>query len=169
VIGPRDGQRRNRGWIPGKGKRFLSSLKCPDRLWDPPTLRFSAYRGESGRRVKLISQLHLGRRLKLSGSIPPLPHVSEWFADVLPFVFLVRLSLDTRHSGHQKRILFCRIISSVKTLTVPNGPTRFSFPFPSFYPPEEADDVFVTLWHKRIPRRWAVRKTLDKSIAICHR
>jgi len=31
--------------IPGRGKRFLSSLKCPDWLWGPSSLLFSRYQG----------------------------------------------------------------------------------------------------------------------------
>jgi hypothetical protein len=31
------------GLIHGRGKRFFSSLKCPEQLWDPPSLLFSGY------------------------------------------------------------------------------------------------------------------------------
>jgi hypothetical protein len=34
-----------RGSIPGKGKRFVSSPQCPDRLWGPPILLCYGYRG----------------------------------------------------------------------------------------------------------------------------
>jgi hypothetical protein len=33
------------GSIPGRGKRFLSSPKCPDWLWGPSSLLFSRYQG----------------------------------------------------------------------------------------------------------------------------
>ena len=128
MTGLRDGQRRNRGWISGKGKRFISSLKFPDRLWDPLTLLFSAYRGKSGRRVKLTSQLHLLRRLKLSGSIPPPPHVPERFAHALPFFTLYVCHEIQDTVATRKGSFFCHIMSSDKILSVPNGSTRFSPP-----------------------------------------
>jgi len=31
------------GFIPGRGKRFSSASRCPDRLWGPPTLLISGY------------------------------------------------------------------------------------------------------------------------------
>jgi len=34
-----------RGLNPGKDKRFFSSTKRPDRLWDPPRLLFNGHRG----------------------------------------------------------------------------------------------------------------------------
>jgi hypothetical protein len=33
------------GSILGWGKKFLSSLYCPDQLWDPPSLFFNGYQG----------------------------------------------------------------------------------------------------------------------------
>jgi len=41
----RTGRPRNRGSFPDSGKRFSSSPKHPDRLWDPPGLLFNVYRG----------------------------------------------------------------------------------------------------------------------------
>jgi len=35
----------NRGSTPIMKKRFISSLKCPDRLWGTPSLLPSWYRG----------------------------------------------------------------------------------------------------------------------------
>lgn len=39
------GQQKKHGWIPGQGKRFISSPGHPDRLWDPSSLLFSGYSG----------------------------------------------------------------------------------------------------------------------------
>jgi len=38
------GQQKNKGSIPGKGKRLFSSLKRSDRVWGPPSLMFNWYR-----------------------------------------------------------------------------------------------------------------------------
>jgi hypothetical protein len=38
------GLMNGRGSIPGRGKRFLSSLQRPDRLWGPPSLLSNGYR-----------------------------------------------------------------------------------------------------------------------------
>jgi hypothetical protein len=57
-------------------KRFLSSPKRPDRLFGPPSLLFSWYRGNfsgvSDQGVMLTTRLHLVPSLKMSGDIPPL-------------------------------------------------------------------------------------------------
>ena len=50
--------------IPGKGKKFFSSPKSPDRLWQPPGLQFKGYCGRllsggGGRGVKLTTPLHI--------------------------------------------------------------------------------------------------------------
>jgi hypothetical protein len=34
---------KNHGLIPGRGKRTISSLKCPDWHWGPPSLLFNGY------------------------------------------------------------------------------------------------------------------------------
>ena len=38
------GQPKNYGLIPGRGKRYLSSTKCPDRIWGPASLLLNGYR-----------------------------------------------------------------------------------------------------------------------------
>jgi hypothetical protein len=55
----------DRGWIPDKGKRFFSTPQRPDGHWCPPSLLSNRYRGQSGRRVKLIIHLHLVPRSRM--------------------------------------------------------------------------------------------------------
>jgi hypothetical protein len=104
----RDGQRRNRGWIPRKDRRYFFSPKCPGRLWGPPNLLFIVYRRKSGRGVKLTSHLHVVPRLKLSGAIPPVPHMPECFAQGQPYPYFLHLSVGTRHRVDQSSILSLR-------------------------------------------------------------
>jgi hypothetical protein len=59
-----------RGSFLGRCKRFLSSPKRLDWLWDPFSLLSSVYRrlftwGESGRDVKLQTRLHLVPRSRM--------------------------------------------------------------------------------------------------------
>ena len=42
------GLRRNRGSIPGSSERLFPSPKCSNRLWNPPSVLFSGYRGFRG-------------------------------------------------------------------------------------------------------------------------
>ena len=64
----------------GRSKRFYSSCHCPDWLWGPPNLPFNVYLGSflgggrlSSPSMKLITQLHLEPRLRVSGTILLLP------------------------------------------------------------------------------------------------
>ena len=52
----------NRGSKPGRGKRFMSSPKRPDRHWDPPNWRRTA-----GHLPHLVAKRIMG------GAIPQLP------------------------------------------------------------------------------------------------
>ena len=79
----RAGRPRNRGSIPGKGKRFTSSPKHPDRLWGPATILVKRYqglflRGQSGRWVKLTIHPHLVPRVRMCGTMLP-PHTLSWW------------------------------------------------------------------------------------------
>jgi hypothetical protein len=56
-------KRDGRGSIPGRDKRFFSTLQRPDRLWGPPSLVSYGYRrllprGYSSRGVKRTTHLH---------------------------------------------------------------------------------------------------------------
>jgi hypothetical protein len=54
----------DRGSIPGRGKPL-----CPDRLWGPPSLLYSGYRGvKRGLGVTLTTCPHLVPRSKMSSS-----------------------------------------------------------------------------------------------------
>jgi hypothetical protein len=58
------------GSMPGKGKKFFSTLQHPDRLCGPLTFLSKGYwglfpKGETGRSVKLTTHLHLVPRSRL--------------------------------------------------------------------------------------------------------
>jgi hypothetical protein len=67
-----DGQ----GSIPSKGTIFLSSIGL-DRLWDPPNLLYSEYRGRFPRGVKRHSPSS-SAEIRNNGAIPPLSHMPLW-------------------------------------------------------------------------------------------
>jgi hypothetical protein len=57
----------------------ISTAKRPDGfqgLWPTPPLH--EYRQQSGRSMELINHIRLGPRLRMSGTIPPLPHMHSW-------------------------------------------------------------------------------------------
>jgi hypothetical protein len=69
------------GWIvqgsnPGRDKRFFCSQKHPDRLWDPFSLIFNAYRrlflGVDRRKRELITRLHIVPTLMREAILLPL-------------------------------------------------------------------------------------------------
>jgi hypothetical protein len=63
----------DRGSIPGRSWEFFSSPPCPDRLWSPPGPLSNRYRGKAAGNLKLTTYLHLAQRLRMRGSITPLP------------------------------------------------------------------------------------------------
>jgi hypothetical protein len=69
-----------RGSNPGRGKRFYSSPKHPDRLWGPPCLLVNRYRG-----MKLTTELLLTPRFRISEAIVLLPVYGfmEWTGTTL--------------------------------------------------------------------------------------
>jgi len=70
----RAGYVRFRGLITGRGKRFLSSVKCPDRVSDPFSLLFFSH-GVKFSRYEIRHSPHLVPKLRISGitDVPPLP------------------------------------------------------------------------------------------------
>ena len=97
--------RRLRGWKvrgsnPGRGVRFFLSRKRPNRLWGPPCLLFSGYRGYfagvSYRGVKLTSYLHLMPRLWMGGTNPIVPPYTclTWTGKLHIFESMPRCLLD---------------------------------------------------------------------------
>lgn len=73
------GRPRNQGSVPGKGRRFFSSLEHPDRLWGLPNILYSGYRGAApSRRIKwpkheAINDLQSSPVVKNVWSLPPFP------------------------------------------------------------------------------------------------
>jgi len=75
------GQPRNRDSIPGSGQTLVSSPQCPNRLWNPFSLKPCGYqgwfsRGQSGRSANVT--IHLQRVPKLkkycSSTVAPERH-----------------------------------------------------------------------------------------------
>jgi hypothetical protein len=79
----RDGGWRNRPSIPCRDNTFLSSLKHPDRLWNPPSLLFNGYQGLISRNheVDHSPPCRSDPRLRKSAAILTLPS---------PLPFLIR-------------------------------------------------------------------------------
>jgi hypothetical protein len=56
VTGREDRYLRYRGSIPGRGKKCISSLRCPDQVWNTSSLIFNGFRDSSrGKEVGLYS------------------------------------------------------------------------------------------------------------------
>lgn len=93
---------RNQGSVPGKGRRFFSSLEHAVRLWGLPNILYSGYRGAApSRRIKwpkheAISDLQSSHVVKNVWNLPP-------------FHFRPYVALLTVHRGcivrHISRIL----------------------------------------------------------------
>jgi hypothetical protein len=56
------------GWgsISGRGKRFSSTLQCPDRPWDAPSLLSNGYR-------RFFPREYIGRAVEVTGHLHLLP------------------------------------------------------------------------------------------------
>jgi hypothetical protein len=81
IIPLRAAQPRNRGLIPGKIKRLFFSLQRREMFWNLPSLLSDAVEGAvsqgvEGRSVKLTTHPHLLPRLRIGGSVSPVPPVS---------------------------------------------------------------------------------------------
>jgi hypothetical protein len=63
-------------WVP-IWSRIFSSPRRPDMFWSPPCILVNGYWGYGDRGVKLTTH-QLAPRLRMCGSIHPLPHTSSW-------------------------------------------------------------------------------------------
>ena len=97
----------NRGSATDRSKKFCSSPKLPDRLWDLPSLVISWHRGVSlgiRRPEREAHHLHLlssrgvgwGWVLRMSSAIPPLLHVSSWHVPGRPYLHMIHNPCNTR-------------------------------------------------------------------------
>jgi len=68
------GQPRTHGSISRRRRGFFLPPQRRNRLWSPLSLLFSG--GDGG--LKLTTHLHVVPRLRMSGSIPHLPHIFSW-------------------------------------------------------------------------------------------
>jgi len=94
-------------WNPSRGKRFFSSLKCPDWLWYPPCHIFTGYRG-SFLGVRLLG--HEVDRSPLSG----IKVRNKWSCASSPFIWphdLVRENLSFLTLPPASRLLVGKTIS----------------------------------------------------------
>jgi len=71
--------------FPAGTKEIFSPSKDLVWLWDLHSTLFNKYQGlfsweKSSQDVKPTTQLHLVHGLRLSGTIPPLPHMPSWHA-----------------------------------------------------------------------------------------
>ena len=95
----RNGHAINISSVLGTDRRFLSPPTRPDKFWGPHNLSYRVIvvffpREWSGRDVKLTTHLHLGPRLRMSGSVPPLPHIPLSSAQGQLYLYLVQQIID---------------------------------------------------------------------------
>lgn len=75
-------------WYRVGGRRFFSSLKCPEQLWGPFNFLCSGYQVLfSGSKVELAAHLSLVVRLKMNAYIPFLPLMCLHIRDRNNFTF----------------------------------------------------------------------------------
>lgn len=91
TIRPYAGWPMNHGLMSNRGKRFVSSVKCPDSLWGPPSPIFSGFLELfplwiSDKVTKIMTPFHLVPWLSMTGVIPPLPPI--YLLDVHRVIFL---------------------------------------------------------------------------------
>jgi hypothetical protein len=79
------GRPRSRNSIPGRGNRFFSSPKLPDRLWGPPSLLFTSYQwlfswGSSSRGMNLTMKANVGVEVSLHCFLSAALDAATWSA-----------------------------------------------------------------------------------------
>jgi hypothetical protein len=89
---------RNLRSIPGRWKRFFSTLKGPERFWGPHSLLLNGYWGlfpmvYKAWVVTQIIHLHLVLKIRMSGAISPVPYAFiACKGTTLPFALRMSLS-----------------------------------------------------------------------------
>jgi hypothetical protein len=77
--------------------QLFHSLKRPDRLQGLSCSRGLFKRGQSGRRVKLTTQLHLIPRRRMRGPWAPLPYSRLWCGECAQWQLYLNTSTNTRY------------------------------------------------------------------------
>lgn len=85
VTGCRTGSSRNLVSIPGSRTTFIYSLKYLPQAWGSPCLLFSGYRGFRAARASPLMT-----RLRMSGPVPPLPHIRSRRAEGQLYLYPLR-------------------------------------------------------------------------------
>ena len=93
------------GFIPGRGKKFFSSHKCPDQLCGTHPASYAL----GTRNIKLPAHLHLVPRLRMTGAIPTLPL----------YAFMARIETAFpcpvfNYFGHSVTLFCCLFIAVMK-------------------------------------------------------
>jgi hypothetical protein len=103
---PRAERPRFRGSILCRGKIFISSPNCPDRLWGPLSnlcnkLWEFFHESKSGQNRKSDHfHSYLVLRLRMSGAVPARPHAPSWRASLIHPLITSPLPLFTYLSLH---------------------------------------------------------------------
>jgi len=77
-----DGQPKNRGLIPGKGKKNVYFPKYPHRLWNSSSLQFTVYQDKGGHSIPPSSEIKY-----VCGAVSPLPNTPSFGEQVQLYIF----------------------------------------------------------------------------------
>ena len=81
-------------WRASRGKRFLSSPKCPDCSLHPVYFTAGIWHFFLGSKLTGVLDLHLVPRLRIHGSIPPYLAVPSWYDNIWTTLRLVVVILS---------------------------------------------------------------------------